>query len=203
MFGNIPLISRCLIYTLFIQLIISMASSFTDPESPFEFLLTQRPPGLLPAHSLGHSYEEAYSHRASDVLIQLTSSLRSNYRGYIVTTITAANVNLLGFASAGNAHAELDNKNDEYYRFRYLIHGDARQGTDGHIIDSVKFARYKYTWLNEEFILYAANVGYSSYYFVLKKPADDETTQGISKITDNLIKAVGEWMKPDQHVVCR
>ena len=76
----------------------------------------------------------------------------------ICRVIPAGNVNLLAFAAAGFAQAELDVDDEPIIRWRGYSPPRTRHGS-GSLAESRFFAKYRYKWNNEDFILYSVIVG--------------------------------------------
>ncbi|KAK5143630.1 hypothetical protein LTR04_001832 [Oleoguttula sp. CCFEE 6159] len=110
----------------------------------------------------------------------------------IVTVVFTLNCNLLAFASAGHATAELDTTTDSIYRLRGYAPA-LRRGGQGQLAEASSFAIYHLQWNGEDFIVYIIASAYSSFQYVLKEPKPGENTLSNSKATDALIKAVGDW----------
>lgn len=124
--------------------------------------------------------------------LQYGDLLRKHYPDMVLTTIPAFSVNLRAFAAAGFATYELDTERDSFASWRGYISpsGRTRSGSLG---ENVFFAKYKYTWANEHFIVYLVqNIQY-----VLADRRDDEGLYGPSRITDALILAVGNYSVDD------
>ena len=117
-------------------------------------------------------------------------ALREANPGMIVTPIPATNVSLLVFAAAGYATAELDRKTDSFASWRGYVPPRVRS-EQGQLGEAINFAKYHYRWNDEDFILFTIN---NSIQYVIKECQDGEHTLGPSKITDSLIKAIGDWM---------
>lgn len=76
------------------------------------------------------------------------------------------------------------------------------QGGSGHLADAIFFARYKYTWNNENFILYNVLVGMSIMQYILKEPRGDETTMSHSSVVDRLLATIGaSLIRPDEPAI--
>lgn len=149
-------------------------------------------------------YKHAYDSPLTDSDLQLTSALRHHYPQYILTAIPARNCNLLAYAYAGFASAALDTT-DTPVRWRGFV-SPRRRGEPGQLGETTRFAKYFYKWLTEEFIIYTAFVRPEGQYpsmvqYVLREPGEGETTTSRSKITDTLIKSVGEWKLSDDKLV--
>jgi transitional endoplasmic reticulum ATPase len=108
------------------------------------------------------------------------------------SAIPSSNTNLLQFAAAGEAQAELDTENETVIRWRGYAPPSERGGA-GSLAEAIFFARYHYHWANEDFILYTVVIGFSMIQYVLKEPRSGETTHSNSSITDALIATIGKW----------
>ena len=106
-------------------------------------------------------------------------------------------MNLLQFAAAGYATADLDIVDESVQRYRYFLAGSARSGTSDQLVESRTFAKYIYRWGTEYFIVYVVQIGYQQLQYILKEPSEGETTMSRNSVTDNLIAAVGQWQKPE------
>ncbi|MCJ1395654.1 hypothetical protein MMC18_008540, partial [Xylographa bjoerkii] len=157
------------------------------------------------AGSVFDNYKRIYGAPLADSDIQLTEALRTSYPKHIVTAVPASNCNLLDYAAAGYASAELDTTTDAPVRWRGYIFPN-RRGQLGQLGDATRFARYRYKWLSEEFILYQAVVCLDSHFpvtihYVLREADAGETVNSRSRMTDNLIKSIGEWQLADNKFV--
>jgi hypothetical protein len=114
--------------------------------------------------------------------------------------LIADDVDIVRFVAAGNATAELDTENENLIRWRGYIPG-VKRGESGSLGEAVFFAKYHYKWGNEDFILYTVRSGTMTIQYVLKEPAEGETTLSHSKATDALISAIGDSLTADQDVV--
>ena len=158
-----------------------------------------------PAGQVRGAYESIYGQPLSDSDIQLTAALRHQYFEHILTAVPARNCNLIAYAAAGNATAELDTVTDTPIRWRGTIPPQTR-GQPSHLGDATRFARYRYRWLSKEFIIYSAVICLhqslpTMINYVLCEPSDGETISSRSKITDELIKTVAEWQLSDDRLV--
>lgn len=108
-------------------------------------------------------------------------------------------MSLLQFAAAGFATTELDIENETVIRWRGFIPPRQRGGSGGFLADSSFFARYRYRWGSEDFILYTVVIGYTEMQYVLKEPRGGENLQGHSRVVDALLTAIGTWrsIEPD------
>ncbi|MCJ1400555.1 hypothetical protein MMC11_003761 [Xylographa trunciseda] len=151
------------------------------------------------------NYKNIYGAPLADSDIQLTEALRNCYPEHIITAVVANNCDLLAYAAEGYASAKIDTINDTPVRWRGYVY-PSRRGQSGRLGDATRFAKYNYKWLTEEFILYQARVRVDGnypvmIYYVLRKADNGETINSRSKITDNLIKSVGEWLMADDKLV--
>ena len=64
------------------------------------------------------------------------------------------------------------------------------------LVESRTFAKYNYKWGNEYFIVYVVSNGFDTLQYILKEPAEGETTMSRNGVTDQLIRTVGQWQKP-------
>ena len=72
----------------------------------------------------------------------------------INSAVPSSNVNLLRFSAAGYATAELDLDDEVVLRWRGFIPPQQRGGGGGYLADAPFFARYRYHWSQEDFLLY-------------------------------------------------
>lgn len=103
---------------------------------------------------------------------------------------------LLRFAAAGCATADLDIVDESVQRYRYFYAGSARFGIPDELVESRTFAKYLYKWGTEYFIVYIVQMGNQQIQYILKEPAEGESTMSRNSVTDNLIATVGAWQKP-------
>lgn len=163
----------------------------------------------------------------TDIEVPLVTALRQKHPEMIVTSVPGSNVNLLQFAAAGFAQAELDDDTEPVLRWRGFI-GPSHRGGSGYLADSIFFARYvhgtekpflktfrpetlanfqphvhryKYTWSNENFILYTIVLGYGSMQFILKEPRGNETTMSHSSVVDQLLATIGAWLIKEEPAI--
>ncbi|MCJ1430860.1 hypothetical protein MMC27_000210 [Xylographa pallens] len=151
------------------------------------------------------NYKNIYGAPLEDSDIQVTEALRNCYPKHVITAVLARNCDLLAYAAAGNASAEIDTVTDNPVRWRGYVF-PSRRGQTGQLGDAIRFAKYVYKWLSEEFILYKAVIRVDgSYpdtiYYILREPDKEDTINSRSKITDNLIKSVGDWLIADDKLV--
>lgn len=136
-------------------------------------------------------YDKLTSGKTHDLDVQFGTYLRTKHPELIVTTVSTYNCNLLQFARAGFAQAELDQDSEPALRMRGF-HGPEHRGGSGYIAESIEFARYNYTWNNENFILYYFTP--MSRQYILKEPKADETTTSNSSAVTALLAAIGAWL---------
>lgn len=139
-----------------------------------------------------HDYVEIQSAKVADVDLQFCSRLRTEYPEYIVTTVPVSNVDLILFADLGYASYEIDVNHDSVSRWRGYI-PPPPTGGEGALGELINYARYKYTFGAEYFILYYVRIGIYAYQYILKEPRKDgETPNTSSLLTDKLVKAAGD-----------
>ena len=171
--------SIVIIVIIVIVIIIIMCDS-----EPFAFITSSG------SNRLYDDYQQLTSAKIPDLDLQLVDSLRTKFPEMIVTAIPTFNVDLLEFAAAGFAQAELDTKTDSKLSWRGYIPPEERGGL-GDVADAVFFAKYHYRWGHEDFIVYFVAMGMLSMQYVLKEPASGETKLSHSSKTDALIAAIG------------
>ncbi|KAL8702951.1 MAG: hypothetical protein Q9201_003880 [Fulgogasparrea decipioides] len=148
-------------------------------------------------HKVFDDYEELSSGHLTDEQTYLTAVFRRQYPELAVTCTSVRNPPLLAFAGAGHATAELDITDESINRIRGYAPGNPRYGYTEGIVESRYFAKYKYKWGNEFFIVYIITFGYfSAWQFILKEPGENETTLSNPKAVDALIMACGRWYYP-------
>jgi len=140
------------------------------------------------------------SRTCTDLVV--SSSLRSRHPDLALTISPVSTCNLLSFASAGQAEAVLDPRNEEYLLWRSFQPPARRlDGALGNLADQIFFARYHYRWHNHDFIVYIVNgargnagpYGGTLNNYILHKPAGNETVQSQPAITDELITAASRY----------
>lgn len=157
-------------------------------------------------HQVYDDCKNIYGHQVADTDIQLTSALRSQYPEHNLTVVPVLNCDLLGYAGAGHAKAELDLDSEGAIRWRGFLE-PSRRGRESQIGEAIRFARYNYTWLSEKFIVYVARVlPHAEAYptmvqYILREQDRGEARSSPSIITDKLIKAIGEWRFSDKQLV--
>ena len=152
-------------------------------------------------HRLYDDFEEINSAKVSGLHTSILAALRKEYPELCITVTLAGNVNLLQFAAFGNAVAELDTKTESVQRLRYFLAGNDRRGIPDQLAEARSFAKYHYRWGTDYFIVYMIQIGFNMFNYILKEPAEGESTMSQPSVTDALINAVGKWQKPDDHYV--
>jgi len=176
--------------------------AFAEEYEPFALIGT----ATAGPHQTYDDYKQSYGNSLPDTDIQLTSALRSQYPGHTLTVVPVLNCDLIGFAGAGYAIADLDTKSESAVRWRGYFE-PSRRGGEGQVGDAIRFAKYHYKWLSERFIVYVALVHpYNSpypvmVYYILRELEGGETESSRSTVTDKLIKAVGEWQFNDAQII--
>lgn len=140
-------------------------------------------------------FEENHSAKTAAPAITFLASVRAHHPDMTVTITGAENVNLLAFADAGFATAELDTSEDAILRTR-IFQRPASHADDGSVVDSRMFARYTYTWKGLKFVIYTVFIYPSFYQFICFPPDSDETVQSNSKATDALLLQAGRTLYP-------
>lgn len=130
------------------------------------------------------------SGKVADLDTQLVTALKQKHPELIVTTVSSRNINLMSFAAAGYAQAELDTDAEPVIRWRGFG-GPTHRGGSGYLYDSIYYARYNYTWGSENFIVYVLLGGIQ---YILKEPTGDETTTSHSSAVDRLLSTIGAWL---------
>jgi transitional endoplasmic reticulum ATPase len=111
-------------------------------------------------------------------------------------------VNLLQFAAAGFATAELDTEDEPIISWRSFLPPPLRRaGRVGSLAETRFFAKYRYTWNNTHFILYSVIVGFNLMQYVLTEPRPGESTRSKSGPTDALVAAIGKWILADEDLI--
>jgi transitional endoplasmic reticulum ATPase len=139
------------------------------------------------------------SAKIADLDAQLVTALRQKHPELIVTTCDRRNLDLLAFATAGHARAELDTDAEPVLHWRGWA-GPSHRGGVGYLYDSRYFARYNYTWNNKNFILYTI----FDLEYILKEPSThlNETPNSDSSVdTDDLLIHIGLWLNQERPAI--
>jgi hypothetical protein len=165
----------------------------------FTFVESEGMQGSKP-RKLFDDYQSFTSGKVTDLDTQIVTALRAKNPELTVTTVPGNNCNLLQFAAAGFAQAELDNDAEPIVRWRGFI-GPAHRGGQGFLADSIFYARYNYTWNTENFVLYTVRVGYSSLQYILKETRGDETPLSNSSVVSSLLATIGAWLIQEEPAI--
>jgi transitional endoplasmic reticulum ATPase len=165
----------------------------------FMFIETEGVRGSKPKQ-LFEDYQNFTSGKTTDLDVQITTALRAKHPELIISTIPANNCNLLYFAAAGYAQAELDEEAEPILRWRGFV-PPAHRGGSGGIGEAIFFARYNYTWNSENFIFYNVVVGMSTLQYVLKEPRGNETPSSNSAVVTALIATIGAWLIKEEPAI--
>jgi transitional endoplasmic reticulum ATPase len=135
-------------------------------------------------------FEEQNSSKTAAPATTFLASVRAHHPDVTVAVTSAGNIDLLAFAEAGFATAELDISEDAILRSRFFLRPTSHDD-DGHLADSTAFARYMYSWEGLKFTVYRVLIYSAMYQFICFPPDSDETVLSNSKATDALLVAVG------------
>ncbi|KUJ06533.1 P-loop containing nucleoside triphosphate hydrolase protein [Mollisia scopiformis] len=144
------------------------------------------PPHVFP------KFGDLTSAKLPQPIVQLLEDLREKYPDHVVTYADTYSLNLLAFAAAGLATATLDIETDSIFRVR-VWQQPIRRGAIGQLAEGRGFAKYRYRWGDEDFILYCITVSIFSMQFVLKEYGPGEGQLSHSAATDTLLAQVGLW----------
>ncbi|KAF2454821.1 P-loop containing nucleoside triphosphate hydrolase protein [Lineolata rhizophorae] len=165
---------------------------------PFEFIThtagARAASPSPPQHRLFDAYATLKSAKDVDVDVQLQTALRARYPSLTVTAVPTTSVNLLAFAGAGHAVATPDvSAEDPLVGWRGYVPPARRGDGPGGVARADMFAKYRYEWGGENFIVYGVLVSFYVVQYVLKEPREGETPLSGSRVADELILAVGKW----------
>ena len=169
----------------------------TSPISSEPFTMIDPPMDVSQVHPTSYphqiflDYKDLFPGKSIDLDIMITASLRRQYPNLTLTIVPSGNVNLLAFAAAGHATA-IQDETEPTVSSRGFIPGYFR-GQLGQVGEAIRYAKYHYLWEGVEFIMYRMRFGYAEINYILCEPLESEEPESDSKITDELIKAVGEW----------
>ena len=145
------------------------------------------------------NYVDILSAKVADVDLQFSSRIRVQYPEMIVTTVPGGNMDLILFADLGYAHYEIDTEHDNVSRWRGFVPPDPRQGGQGYLGEVINYAKYKYHFGAEYFIMYKVRFGNSILQYILKEPrSDSENPNTHSSETDRLLQAAGDVLYKQQ-----
>lgn len=161
---------------------------------PFTFI--ESTVGSSTPFSLFEENVRLTSAKTADHDLQYITALRKAFPELIVTASPASNVPLRAFAAAGFAFCERDTQTDSFASWRGY-YPPAKRSDSGSLAESVSFAKWHYKWNQNDYVLYTiGNVQY-----ILIERRGDENQLGPSKVTDELIRAVGDWINTIEDVV--
>lgn len=148
--------------------------------------------------SVFEAFKEHCSGKRVNSELQTLETIRVIESDKHITPVSPHSCDLLGFAKAGHAVAELITSGDRHQWIRNYRAPPSRMDLgDGKLSDSVQFGLYNYKWVQETFQVYKIGWqdeynGFVTYYYILSdKAALDE--QGHSEPADRLITACGKW----------
>lgn len=167
-------------------------------DNDFTFIDNENIRGSKP-QPLFDDYHKSTSGKVTDLDVQMVTALRAKHPELIVTTVPANNCNLLQFAAAGFAQAELDSEAEPIIRWRGFV-GPSHRGGSGSLAESRFFARYNYTWNNENFILYTVAVG-NMLQYILKEPKGNESPTSNSSAVSALLATIGAWLIKEEPAI--
>ncbi|PTB40235.1 hypothetical protein M441DRAFT_59040 [Trichoderma asperellum CBS 433.97] len=126
--------------------------------------------------------------------------LRQAYLGYHITRTAPSTCDLLGYARAGHATSILQVEDGLDATRVYRLPPSRMDQTPGKLEDVVKFARWKYQWQGNEFIVYQliyVNQFHENtpFLFVLIANTPQFMRDGHHEATDALLLASGSWTK--------
>ena len=145
-------------------------------------------------------YESQQSAKSSNAIITILASVRAHHPDMTVAVTFGGNIDLLAYAAAGFASAELDISEGEILRARIFLRATSHDD-EGGLADSNTFARYNYTWKGLKFVIYNVFMYMQVYQFVCFPPDSDETVQSNSKATDALLLEAGRLLYPYQDYI--
>lgn len=137
---------------------------------------------------------DAFSGKSFDLDLQITAALRRRYPNHTLMIVTSSNADLLRYAYEGNARIAIDNCNEDLIRWRGYSRG--WNGSPGSLSSYIRFAKYNFNWLTEDFMVYYVPMGYYALQYILHECTCGEKASDDSEITGELIKAIGLWATP-------
>jgi transitional endoplasmic reticulum ATPase len=127
--------------------------------------------------------------------------LRTNYPDHHVTEVEAQRCALFDYASAGKAVLTLDGDDEQFDTTRAwkpVGNGIEKKLSPGKLDDEFHFARFHYTWEDQEYLVY--HVVYQDpfqsptrLFYILHPRSPTNTQNGHCTQTDALILACGKW----------
>ncbi|GAM84703.1 hypothetical protein ANO11243_027020 [Dothideomycetidae sp. 11243] len=149
-----------------------------------------------PEQQLFDQYHKLTAGPVADHDIVYQGVLKQRFPELAVTAIPISNCNILAFAAAGHASAELDTSTDPVASWRGWVPAYGKSGTAG-IGQTTFFAKYTLHWKTEYYILYVVE----GVQYLLKEPGPGESAAHTPKVTDHLIAAIGSWASAHTQVV--
>ncbi|KAG7005059.1 hypothetical protein G7Y79_00022g052800 [Physcia stellaris] len=141
---------------------------------------------------------EALSDRSRvATVVPLSNNLRERHPNHRLTVIETRQCDLLGFAKAGKAFFDPDQKTGLTMR-TYVPPVTKLDGAEGTLEADIVFAKVIFQWQDHEFIVYLSEglkdgvFGLQHYTFVLHKTADSDNMDG-SSVSDKLILEASKW----------
>ncbi|KAH7132045.1 P-loop containing nucleoside triphosphate hydrolase protein [Dendryphion nanum] len=165
----------------------------------FTFIEDEGAQGSKPK-TLFDDFHQMTSGKSTDLDVQIVTALRAKHPDLIVTTVPASNCNLLMFAAAGFATADLDEDTEPVLRWRGFV-GPSHRGGSGSLAETTFFARYNYTWNSENFIFYRVVVGYGTLQYILKEPRGNESPNSNSSVVSALLATIGAWLLREEPAI--
>lgn len=159
------------------------------------FTLVERSGKHEKPHHLFKDLVNCTSAPSADHDLQYLVALRKANPELIVTTCPEGNAPLRAFAAAGFAKCEVD-MNDDYASWRGY-NSPSRRSEHGSVGENLDYARFHYQWSGEDFVLYLVQ----GVQYILKEQQGKEHVLGPSTVTDNLIRAVGDWRNTLSEVI--
>ncbi|TKA75839.1 hypothetical protein B0A55_04382 [Friedmanniomyces simplex] len=143
------------------------------------------------------AFKEHCSGKRTNTQLAVIESIRAIHADKHVTTVSPRSVDLLGYAKAGNAEAQLITAGDSYQSVRkYQAPGSRMESGDGRLSDSVEFGHYEYKWNGQYFPFYHVAwvdevLGIQSFHYILSDREGGNAGHSVS--ADRLVMACGKW----------
>jgi transitional endoplasmic reticulum ATPase len=148
------------------------------------------------------SFKVHTSASRTDTKSKLLDVIRNNYPDYHVTEVNERKVSLREYAASGKASLILDAEDSAFHATRdwkAVGEGIEKKTHPGALHDDYRFARFQYTWSDEEYLVY-----YATWHDAFKNPeavfwilyphaSTTITASGNCPETDALILAAGKW----------
>lgn len=166
---------------------------------PFNFI-TQTGGGGGSPQQLFDEFQDLTSARVPLTDVQLLTKLRQQHPDMAITAVPTSNCNLTQFALAGKAIMELDIDTEQVVRYRGYIPA-AKRDQPGDLGESINFAKFRYAWKSDVFIVYTVGSGPYQTQFILAELEDGSNPLGTNAPTDALLQAIGDWVSSDRDVV--